>query len=196
MISLPRRASKCVSPRLRASEADAARFGITPRLRKNYPALPADEEEIAPLEEFERDEGELLRPLGADSGTCVIDEHEVATGQQRAPEIAGIGLVVRPAEHEHRTLDLAEGFVGRAPEDTVGRREHDRADVRLRRQCKPHCGRHRGADLSCSPCGDPASAVIAKTITRRRSANSAWARVGSRWPSRMATIVSPAPASQ
>jgi len=42
----------------------------------------------------------------------------------------------------------------------------------------------------------PASAIIAKTMTRRRSANSAWARVGSRSSSAIVTIVSPEPASQ
>ena len=61
------------------------------RLGKDHAALAADEEEIAPLEEFERDEGERLRPLGADGATGVIDEHEVAIGQQRAIAIAGIG---------------------------------------------------------------------------------------------------------
>jgi hypothetical protein len=50
------------------------------RLRKRHAALPADEKKSAPLEEFEGDEGERLRPLGADRGTCVIDEHEVAIG--------------------------------------------------------------------------------------------------------------------
>jgi hypothetical protein len=47
-----------------------------------------------------------------DGATCVIDEHEVAIGQQRAIAIAGIGPVLRPGEHEHRPLDLAEGFIG------------------------------------------------------------------------------------
>jgi hypothetical protein len=63
-------------------------------LGKSHAALPADEEEIAPLEEFERDVGERLRPLGADGATCIIDEHEVAIGQQRTIAIAGIGLVL------------------------------------------------------------------------------------------------------
>jgi hypothetical protein len=35
------------------------------RLEKRHAAFPADEEEIPPLEEFARDEGERLRPLGA-----------------------------------------------------------------------------------------------------------------------------------
>jgi hypothetical protein len=38
---------------------------------------PADNEEIASLDEFMRGEGECFRPLGADRGTCV------AIGQQR-----------------------------------------------------------------------------------------------------------------
>jgi hypothetical protein len=46
----------------------------------SHAALPADEEEIAPLEESEHDVGERLRPLGADGATCIIDEHEVAIG--------------------------------------------------------------------------------------------------------------------
>jgi hypothetical protein len=46
--------------------------------------LPADEEEVAPLEEFARDTGERLRPLGADGAAGVIDGHEVAIGQERA----------------------------------------------------------------------------------------------------------------
>jgi hypothetical protein len=45
-------------------------------------------------------------------------------------------------------------------------------------------------------CGDPVSAVIAKTMTCRRSANSAWARVGTLPSPTIATIVSPEPASQ
>ena len=32
----------------------------------SHAAFPADEKEIVPLEEFERDVGERLRPLGAD----------------------------------------------------------------------------------------------------------------------------------
>jgi len=50
---------------------------------KSHAALAADEEEIAALEEFERDEGERLRALGADGATGVIDEHEVAIGHRR-----------------------------------------------------------------------------------------------------------------
>src|SRR5438132_1673100 len=38
-------------------------------LGKGHAALTADEKEIAPLEEFERDEGERLRPLGTDGAT-------------------------------------------------------------------------------------------------------------------------------
>ena len=34
--------------------------------------LSRHEEEIAPLKEFEPDEGERLRPFGADRATCVI----------------------------------------------------------------------------------------------------------------------------
>src|SRR5205807_3837037 len=64
-------------------------------LGKSQAAFPADEEEIAPLEEFERDVGERLRPLGADRAPRVIDEREVAIGQQRAIAIAGIGPVLR-----------------------------------------------------------------------------------------------------
>ena len=45
---------------------------------KSHAALPGDEEEIAPLEEFECDVGERLRPLGADGAASIIDEHEVA----------------------------------------------------------------------------------------------------------------------
>jgi len=40
---------------------------------KSHAAFLADEEEIAPLEEFERDVGERLRLLGADGATCIIN---------------------------------------------------------------------------------------------------------------------------
>ena len=95
-------------------------------LGKSRAALPADQENIAPFEEFERDEGERLRPLGADGGTGVIDKHEVASGQQCAIAIAGIGLVLRPGEYEHWPLHLAEGFIGQA----IGRCEHEGTDSR------------------------------------------------------------------
>ena len=54
------------------------------RLGKRHAAFAADEEGIAALKEFGGDEGERLRPLGADGATCIIDEHEVAIGQERA----------------------------------------------------------------------------------------------------------------
>ena len=54
------------------------------RLGKGDAAFAADEEEVAPLEEFARDEAERPRPLGADGATGVIDGHEVAIGQERA----------------------------------------------------------------------------------------------------------------
>ena len=53
----------------RDRQADAPLFAIEPPLRKNHAVLPADQEEIASLEKFERDEGERVRPLGADRGT-------------------------------------------------------------------------------------------------------------------------------
>ena len=56
------------------------------RQGKSHAAFPADEEEIAPLEEFERDVGERLRLLGADG---IINDREVVVGQQRAIAIAG-----------------------------------------------------------------------------------------------------------
>ena len=59
----------------------------------------------------EHDVGERLRPLSADGATCIIDEHEVAIGQQRARAIAGIGLVLSPGKHQHRPFDLAECFI-------------------------------------------------------------------------------------
>jgi hypothetical protein len=59
--------------------------------RKCHAALPADEEEVAPLEEFERDVGERLQPLCADRATRVTEEYKVAIGPQRAMVIAGIG---------------------------------------------------------------------------------------------------------
>ena len=69
-----------VARRLRARLRVLRRFA---RLGKGYAAFPADEEEVAPLEEFARDEGECLRPLGADGAAGVIDGHEVAIGQER-----------------------------------------------------------------------------------------------------------------
>jgi len=45
-------------------------------------------------------------------------------------------------------------------------------------------------------CGDPASAVIAKTMTRFRAANSSWARVAGPPSPVIVTIVSPEPASR
>jgi hypothetical protein len=68
-----------VARRLRVRLRVLRRFA---RLGKSQAAFAADEEEIAPLEEFARDEGERLRPLGADGG--VTDGHEVASGQGRA----------------------------------------------------------------------------------------------------------------
>jgi hypothetical protein len=70
-----------IARRLRARLRVLRRFA---RLGKGHAAFAADEEEVAPLEEFARDEGEYLRPLGADGATGVIDEHEVAIGQERA----------------------------------------------------------------------------------------------------------------
>jgi hypothetical protein len=70
-----------VARRLRVRLRVLRRFA---RLAKSHAALRADEEEVAPLEEFARDVGELLRPLRADGATGPIDEHEVASGQERA----------------------------------------------------------------------------------------------------------------
>jgi hypothetical protein len=44
-------------------------FAIKPRLA-NAAVLAVDKEEIAPLEEFARDEGERLRPFGADGAAA------------------------------------------------------------------------------------------------------------------------------
>jgi len=68
------------------------------RLEKRDAAFPADEEEIAALEEFESDVGERLRPLGADGATRIIDEHEMAIGQQGAIALAGVGPVLGPGD--------------------------------------------------------------------------------------------------
>jgi len=60
---------------------DRAQFPLL-TLGKSLAAFPADEEEIAPLEEFAHDEGERLQSLAADGTSGVIVEHEVAIGQQ------------------------------------------------------------------------------------------------------------------
>jgi hypothetical protein len=70
-----------VARRLRARLRVLRRFA---RLGKSQAAFAADEEEIAPLEEFARDEGDCLRPLGPDGAAGVTDGHEVAIGQERA----------------------------------------------------------------------------------------------------------------
>ena len=49
--------------------------------------------------------------------------------------IAGIGLVLKPGDHEHRSLDLAEGFIGQP----IGRCEGDGTNV-LARERQPHGG--------------------------------------------------------
>jgi hypothetical protein len=49
--------------------------------------------------------------------------------------IAGIGLVLKPGDHEHRSLDLAEDFIGQP----IGRCEGDGTDV-LTRERQPHGG--------------------------------------------------------
>src|SRR5260370_11566450 len=71
-----------------------------PDARESLAAFAADEEEIAPPEEFERDVGERLPPLGAVGATGVIDEHEVAIAQQCAVHVPGIALVLSSGEHD------------------------------------------------------------------------------------------------
>src|SRR3984893_3453677 len=106
-------ASDICTPEPGSSTQRAARSGLGDRLltpgapqtrEKSHAAFLADEEEIAPLEEFERDVGERLRLLGADGATCIINDREVAVGQQRAIAIAGIGLVLGPGEHARPTV--------------------------------------------------------------------------------------------
>ena len=70
-----------IARRVRARLHMLRRFA---RLGKSHAAFAADAEEVAPLEEFARDAGERLRPLGADGAAGVIDGHEVAIGQERA----------------------------------------------------------------------------------------------------------------
>src|SRR5580700_9018288 len=58
-----------------------------PRLGESHAAFPADEEEIALLGEFELDEGERLRPLGADGtlglGLRGLAVHRFTYGEDR-----------------------------------------------------------------------------------------------------------------
>jgi hypothetical protein len=70
-----------VARRLRRRLRVLRRFA---RLGKGDAAFAADEEEVAPLKELARDEGQRLRPLGADGAAGFIDGHELATGQERA----------------------------------------------------------------------------------------------------------------
>jgi hypothetical protein len=109
-----------------------------PDPRESDAAFPVDEEEIAALEEFARCTRAPPAARRRWSATCVIDEHEVAIGQQRAISIAGIGPLLRPGEDEHRPLYLVEGSIGW----TVGRGERDGTDIRLSRERQPE--RRRG----------------------------------------------------
>jgi hypothetical protein len=54
-------------------------------LGKGHAAFPADEEEIAPLEEFERDEGEGLRPLGQRRGAACAPSAKPCPRAHRQP---------------------------------------------------------------------------------------------------------------
>ncbi len=177
---------------------------------KHQAVLPADQEEIAPLEEFARDEGERLGPLGADRGTCVVDEHEVAIGQQPAPAIAGSRI--GPSSRRARAPAASpRGRLHRAGHPaTRARRNRSPSGARApaTRRPQPRRPRPSGQSARCPappprrrsvalpPAASRPRAVVAKTMTRRRSANSAWARVGSPPSPTIATIVSPEPASQ
>src|ERR1700730_8264122 len=65
------------------------------RQGKSHAAFPADEEEIAPLEEFERDVGERLRLLGADGATCIINDREVVASTCHGPSFPHWPLTLR-----------------------------------------------------------------------------------------------------
>jgi hypothetical protein len=171
-------------PRVASQRGSLGRCGpcaIKPRQRKSLAVLPVDEKEIA-LEEFERDEGKSRRPAGADRGTCVTDEDEVAIGQQPAIAIAGIGFVAtsRPARAPSASSRGRPRGVAITTEPISASRG----------ERKTHCGHSPGAPTHHAKTLDapapsprrrsdllPAAApprqpLLQKTMTRRRSAKS------------------------
>src|ERR1700730_3432032 len=97
-------ASDICTPEPGSSTQRAARSGLGDRLltpgapqtrEKSHAAFLADEEEIAPLEEFERDVGERLRLLGADGATCIINDREVVASTCHGPSFPHWPLTLR-----------------------------------------------------------------------------------------------------